>query len=91
MPEDWAKAMGIPRAGTDEMSNRTWNEIDIINVCSETQPMNADEIQAALKISPYDKRECYRLSEALRDLGNSGRLLRDKTSQTYRKPRTTPA
>jgi hypothetical protein len=66
------------------MSNRFWDVPDILKLIDGT-PKNAETIREELKISPYDKRECYRLSQMLHQMANEGMIHRDKGNQTFRK------
>jgi hypothetical protein len=65
-------------------SNRFWDVPDILKLIDET-PKTAEIIREELGVSPYDKRECYRLGQVLHQLANEGKIWRDKGTQTFRK------
>ena len=64
------------------MSNRFWDTPDILKIVGE-DPKSAETIREELKISPYDKRECYRLGQVLHQMANEGMIQRDKATQTF--------
>lgn len=66
------------------LSNRHWDEHEILKHIDDT-PKTAEIIREAMGISPYDKRECYRLGQTLHQMANEGMIWRDKGSQTFRK------
>lgn len=66
------------------LSNRFWDLPDIMKLITET-PKSAEIIREELGISPYDKRECYRLGQMLHQMAHEGMIWRDKGSQTFRK------
>lgn len=65
-------------------SNRHWDVPDILKLIDET-PKTAETLRAELGVSPYDKRECYRLGQMLHQMANEGMIWRDKGTQTFRK------
>lgn len=66
------------------LSNRFWDVPDILKLIDDT-PKTAETIREALGVSPYDKRECYRLGQTLHQMANEGMIWRDKGSQTFRR------
>jgi hypothetical protein len=66
------------------LSNRFWDLPDIMKLIDDT-PKSAETIREELHISPYDKRECYRLGQTLHQMANEGMIWRDKASQTFRR------
>ena len=66
------------------LGNRHWDYQDILKHIDEN-PKGAETIRELMGISPYDKRECYRLGQTLHQTANEGMIWRDKGSQTFRK------
>jgi hypothetical protein len=71
-------------------NNRFWDVPDILKLLEDGVPRSAEAVRADLDISPYNKRECFRLSQTLHQMANEGTIQRDKGNQTFRK-RVTPS
>lgn len=67
-------------------TNRFWDRPDIIKLLDVHQGKSEAQLREDLGVSPYDKREVYRLGQTLLHMANEGVIRRDKSTQTYRLP-----